>query len=49
LPTLNMPLSGTREQIDRIKIRACGALSRLKVRTVVQNRIKITNLLHNNH
>ena len=35
LPTLNMPLNGTREQSDTIKIRARGALSRLKVCTVV--------------
>ncbi len=48
-PTLNMPLNGTREQMDTIKIRARGALSRLKVRTVVHNRIKISNLLHSNH
>ncbi len=48
-PTLNMALNGTREQMDTIKIRARGALSRLKVRTVIHNRIKISNLLHSNH
>ena len=48
-PTLNMPLNGTREQMETIKIRARGALSRLKVRNVVHNRIKISNLLHSNH
>ena len=35
LPTLNTPLNGTREHRHTIKIRACGALSRLKVSTFV--------------
>ena len=40
LPTLNMPLNESREQIDTVKIRARGALSRLKVCTDVQKGIK---------
>ena len=40
LPTLNTPLNESREQMDTVKIRARGALSRLKVCTDVQKRTK---------
>lgn len=39
LPTLNKPLDGAREQMNTVKIRARGALSRLKVRVVVQTEV----------
>ena len=46
LPTLNTPLNGTREQTDTIKIRALGALSRLKVSTVVHNITKCKQIIY---